>query len=123
MSFQEQVEADLATVINTGEATVSIVYTPKDGEAKTINAIAMPEEIIIDTNEQGEMRIHHQAFVILTDATLGIESPRPDDMIAYGGLDRRVAEINSKTFGKIRVSTIAPETTAKQGETHRKRAT
>ena len=44
----------------TGEATVEIIYTPKGGEAKTINAIALSENIETLDDEQGEARIHHQ---------------------------------------------------------------
>lgn len=122
MTFQEQVAADLASVIDTGEATVAIVYTPKSGTAKPINAIALAEDITIDSDDQGETRIHNQDFVILTDATKGIASPQPDDVVTSGGLDRRVTSVDSKTFGKARLATVAPEATSKHGEMYRKKA-
>ena len=123
MTFQEQIAADLASVIDTGEATVEIVYTPKGGEAVTRNAVALPENTDTDSNNQGEARIHRQDFVILTDAVKGIANPMPEDVITYGGFERRVSSVDSRYFGKARISTVAPETTAKHGEMHKKRAT
>jgi len=120
MTFQDQIAADLAGVIDSGEISVEITYTPKDGEAVTINAIALPEDVTTDDDEQGQTKINHRDFVILTDPDKGIASPKPDDVITYGELDRRVTSVDSKTLGKARLSTVAPETHSKHHEMHKK---
>jgi len=123
MTFQEQIAADLAGIIDTGETKVSIVYMPKGGSPVTRNAVALAEEILIEQNEQGETKLHQQDFVLLTDSVKGIASPQPDDIITYGGLDRRIVSVNNITFGKARLSTTAPELQSRHNEMHKKKIT
>lgn len=75
MTFKSQMSVDMESVfLNTDEFAESIVYTPKNGVAKTIPAIIDR----VPVNSQGEDQartLHKQAEIIIhNDATNGVTS-------------------------------------------------
>ena len=119
MSFQEQLAADLAGVVDAGELSTKVIYTPKDGSPKTINAVVFSTDTDRDEDEQGGTEVQGRKAVILTDATLGIAAPAIDDIVAIDSVDWRVNSIETLGQGRAVLSVVAGGPRSKHHEQHK----
>jgi hypothetical protein len=111
MSFQDQIAADLAAILNTDEFAVSGVYTPHDAAAKTIDAIMEYGTDGIGEARDGQGRTRRATLHISRDATLGIANPHPDDTWTLSGVIWAIESIvsmdeHAATLGLIRFDAV-----------------
>ena len=121
MTFHDQIKTDLAGIVNTGPAAVSITYTPKGGSPVTRNALVFAVDTEQPEDETGQTKVQRRTVVILTDATLGIVAPKIDDLVAYGGVNWRVDSIESEGFGEATLTVIAGGPEVKSHDQHQKK--
>lgn len=121
MTFQEQIAADFAGVIDTGKLSSEIIYTPKGGSPKTINALVFAVDTDHDEDEQGATEVQRRKVVILTDASLGIAAPAINDIVTIDGVDWRVDSIEGQGHGKTALSVIAGGPESKHHEQYKRK--
>ena len=119
-TLREQIALDLAGIIDTGELSEEITYTPKGGPPKTINALVCPIETELEDDELGETNVKRRRIVILTDATKGIAQPKINDLATINTDDWRVSSIDAEAFGKATLSVVLGETLSRHHEQHKK---
>ena len=123
MTFADQVQTDLEKVIDTGERSQEITYTPAadPDNSVIINAIVFAEAIENEDDEDGQMSIRNRRVVILTSESKGIETPAYRDKLTMDSEDWLVESIETKGSGKATLTVIAAETISKHHEGHVKR--
>jgi len=123
MTFAEQIAADLEGVIDAGELSTSITYTPKadPNNPVTINTLVFAEAIENTDDEDGQMSVRNRRVAILTSASKGIETPAYRDKLTIEGEDWLVEAIDNKGGGKAILTVIAAEIISKHHESHVKR--
>jgi hypothetical protein len=74
VTFQENLTADLAVLLNTDEFAESVTYTPSGGSAKTINALVDRNPMrMLEAAAMGFQQAGLEIY-IANDATLGVTS-------------------------------------------------
>jgi len=120
-TLREQIAIDLAGLVDEGELSEEISYTPKGGDAKTINALVGPLDTEIEDDELGETKVKRRRIVILTDAARGIAAPKINDLITLGTDIWRVSAIEAEGFGKATLSIVLGETESKHHEQYKRK--
>lgn len=120
-TLREQIAIDLAGIVDTGELSEEITYTPKGGSPKTINALVGALDTETEDDELGETNVKRRRIVILTDATKGIASPKANDIVTIASEAWRVSSIDAQGFGKATLSIVMGETQSRHHEQHKKK--
>jgi len=119
--FTDQYADDLANVVEGGELSAEVTYTPADGSgASTIWAFVPPysEDYNYDL---GSTIIRKRAVTILTDADKGITNPKKDDVVTIAGVEWKVLTSGGMGLGKARLALYSDIPKGRHGADHIKR--
>lgn len=119
--FTDQYVDDLTNVVESGELSVQVTYTPRDGSgASTIRAFVPPYDEDSDY-DLGETIVRKRAIVILTDSEKGITNPKKDDVVTIAGTEWKVLRSGGMGLGKARLEIYSDIPKSRHGESHIKR--
>ncbi len=119
--FTDQYADDLAEVVENGELSMQVTYTPRDGSvASTIWASVRPYDEDSEY-DLGDTIIKKRAITILTDAAKGITNPKKDDVVTIDGAEWKVLRISGMGLGKARLEIYSDIPKSRHGEGHIKR--
>ena len=119
--YPDQVQADLATILVTGEFATAVTYTPKGGSGQSINALVFGVDRDEADDEHGTDQINRRRVAIMTDAVNGIASPAVGDEVTISGVSWRVESIEAEGFGKAVLSLVGGAAVSKHHDTHKRR--
>ena len=74
MSFKTQLAQDAGVFLNPGEFAETILYTPKNGTAKSIKAVIERKRINPAGEDVGRILVNQSEIYIANDATVGVSA-------------------------------------------------